>query len=86
MSFGNFFAGILIAAVGYLLIWKSEWLLNNFGRIGWAEKHLGSEGGSRLMYKLIGTIIIIAGFLKATNLSETFIKWVASAIFGAKIQ
>ena len=85
MSFVNFFVGILIALVGYLLIWKSNWLLNNFGRIGWAEKHLGSEGGSRLMYKLIGTIIIIAGFLHATNLGGAFVKWMAINIFGANI-
>jgi len=85
MSFGNFFVGLLIAAVGYLLVWKSNWLLNNFGRIGWAEEHLGSEGGSRLMYKLIGIIIIITGFLHATNLGGAFIKWVATSIFGAKI-
>ena len=85
MSFVNFFVGILIALVGYLLIWKSNWLLNNFGRIGWAEKHLGSEGGSRLMYKLIGTIIIIAGFLHATNLGGAFEKWMAINIFGANI-
>ena len=85
MSVGSFFAGILIAAVGYLLIWKSNWLLNNFGRVTWAEKHLGTSGGSRLMYKLIGLTIVISGFLYATNLGGAFIKWIATSIFGAKI-
>ncbi|MBT4209448.1 MAG: hypothetical protein HOE19_00825 [Candidatus Komeilibacteria bacterium] len=85
MSIGNFIVGLLIAGIGYLLVWKSNWLLNNFGRIGWAEAHLGTEGGSRLMYKLIGSIIIIAGFLHATNLGGIFIRWIASSIFGADI-
>lgn len=86
MNVGSFIGGILIAAVGYLLIWKSDWLMINFGRIGWAEKHLHTAGGSRLMYKIIGTIIIIAGFLKATALGGLFVKWVANSIFGANIQ
>ena len=85
MSIGNFIVGILIAAVGYLLVWKSNWLLNNFGRIGWAEAHLGTEGGSRLMYKLIGFIIIMIGFLHATNLGGTFINWIARSIFNVNV-
>jgi hypothetical protein len=85
MNFANFIQGLLIAAVGFLLVWKSNWLLNNFGRIGWAEQHLGSEGGSRLMYKLLGFIIIVAGFFYATNLGGIFIKWIANSLFGANI-
>jgi hypothetical protein len=59
--------------------------MNNFGRISWAEAHLGTEGGSRLLYKIIGFIIIIAGFLHATNLAGILIKWIATSLFGAKI-
>lgn len=85
MSFANFIQGILIAGVGFILVWKADWFMNNFGRIAWAEQHLGTEGGTRLMYKIIGTIIIIAGFMHATDLAGTFITWVATAIFGAQI-
>ena len=85
MEIGNFIQGLIIAALGFLLVWKSDWLMNNFGRIGWAEAHLGTEGGSRLMYKLIGFIVIIGGFLHATNLGNAFIKWVANTLFGANI-
>lgn len=85
MTFGNFIGGILIVGVGFLLVWKSDWLLNNMGRIDWAERHLGTEGGTRLMYKLIGIIIIIAGFLHATNLGAAFARWVATSIFGANL-
>lgn len=86
MSVGSFFGGLIIAAIGFVIVWKSDWLLNNMGRIDWADRHLGSEGGTRLMYKLIGIIIILAGFLQATNLGGVFIKWVITGIFGANIK
>ena len=86
MTVGGFILGLIIAAVGFLIVWKSEWLMMNFGRIGWADQHLGTEGGSRLAYKIIGTVIIIVGFLWATNLAGTFVRWVATSIFGANVQ
>jgi len=81
MTIGNFILGIIIAAIGFLLIWKSEWLLINFGRIGFAEQHLGTEGGSRLMYKLIGFIIIIIGLMYATDLTDNAIAWLVKTVF-----
>ncbi len=57
----NFFLGLLIVIGGFMIAWKSEWILNNFGRIAWAEEHLGLEGGTRLFYKLLGIIFIFLG-------------------------
>ncbi|MGB9609217.1 MAG: hypothetical protein ACPL3E_02465 [Minisyncoccia bacterium] len=54
--------GIGIVIGGYLVVWKSDWFLGNFGQVDWAEKHLGLEGGSRLFYKLIGICLIFLGF------------------------
>ncbi|MBU1202663.1 hypothetical protein KKH39_01305 [Patescibacteria group bacterium] len=85
MTFGNFILGLLIAVVGFIIVWQSNWLMINFGRIGWAEQHLGTEGGSRLFYKIIGAIIIITGFMWATDLTGIFVRWVATAIFGAQL-
>ncbi len=56
------FLGIGIVAVGFVFVWKTEWFLRNLGRVEWAEKHLGFEGGSRLFYKLMGIVIIFLGF------------------------
>ena len=53
MTFTQFILGMILATIGYLVVWKSEWLFVNFGGIGFAEKHLQMEGGSRLFYKLI---------------------------------
>jgi hypothetical protein len=58
----NFFIGLGLLLVGFLLIAKSEWFFRNFGRIDWAESHLGTEGGTRLFYKFLGILIIILGF------------------------
>ena len=59
MSIGKIILGLIIVGVGYLIVWKSEWILNNFGGVGFAEQHMQTAGGSRLFYKLIGTLLII---------------------------
>jgi hypothetical protein len=46
--------GIIAICIGFTLVWKTEAWLNFFGRVAWAERHLGTEGGSRIFYKFIG--------------------------------
>jgi hypothetical protein len=58
-----YIVGIILIAVGFVIIWKSNWLMDNMGRIEWAEAHLGSDGGTRMFYKLIGVAIILLSFL-----------------------
>lgn len=55
--------GLVFVLVGFVVVWKSEWFLTQFGRIPWAEEHLGTEGGTRLFYKLIGIAVILISFL-----------------------
>jgi len=59
----KYFIGIICIGIGFLIMWKADWIMNNFGRIAWAEEKLGMEGGTRLFYKLIGLAIIILSFL-----------------------
>lgn len=77
----RYFIGIFIVLIGSLLILKTEWFLENFGSIGWAEANLGTSGGSRLMYKLIGLIGIFIGFLLITNMFQGFIMGTLGKIF-----
>jgi hypothetical protein len=72
-------------AAGYLMVWKSDWLLRNIGSIPSAEKYLHTEGGSRLMYKLIGILLLLLGALHATNLLEDFIRGLVRLILGQEI-
>jgi hypothetical protein len=66
--------GIILIASGALIVIKTEFLLENFGRISWFEEKLGSSGGSRLGYKLIGLIFIFFGLLLVTGLFNGFME------------
>ncbi|OGY45538.1 MAG: hypothetical protein A2729_02000 [Candidatus Buchananbacteria bacterium RIFCSPHIGHO2_01_FULL_39_14] len=66
--FGRIIFGLIIAAIGAVVTIKAEWIYRNVGPIPSAEKYLGTEGGSRLAYKLIGILVTVVGFLVVTNL------------------
>lgn len=67
--------GIFLTIGGALMVVKSEWLLNNFGRLAWFEEKLGTEGGSRLGYKLIGLILLFVGIIMMTGSGNAFLSW-----------
>ena len=67
--------GLIILASGVFIVIKSEAMLNAFGRIAFFERYLGTEGGSRLGYKLLGLIAIFIGFLIMTNMIDGFLGW-----------
>lgn len=75
------FLGLVAIVIGFVIVWKTEVFLNFFGRVEWAEKHLGYEGGSRLFYKLIGLLIIIIGVFAATNLLGGIVLTVFKPLF-----
>lgn len=77
----RYFVGTLLLLAGTVMIFKTEWFLNNFGSISWAEEHLGTNGGSRLMYKLIGLVLIFFGMLFITNMIEGFLMGTIGKIF-----
>lgn len=77
----RFFLGLIFIAIGFLIIWKSEWLLNNFGRVDWAEQHLGSDGGTRIFWKLIGLGVIFLAMLYMFGMIEGIISAIFSPLF-----
>ncbi len=54
--------------VGTILVIKTEWFIQNFGTSTWAEEHMGTSGGTRLFYKLVGVAIILIAFLGISGL------------------
>lgn len=78
----KFIIGLLAVIVGVLFVIKSEWLVTNFGAIEWAEAHMGTSGGSRLMYKLIGIGLIILTLLILTNLAQEIFISIMGPTFG----
>ena len=69
-----------MAVVGALITIKSEKLLEFFGRIEFFENKLGTSGGSRLGYKLIGLLIFFLGVLTMTGLIGGFLGFVLSPL------
>lgn len=74
----KYILGIMVIAVGIFMIIKTEWIVENFGTSDWAEANMGTSGGSRLLYKLIGLALIFGSMMMMTGmLGEIFI-----SIFG----
>ena len=78
----KFVLGILGIVVGALFIIKTEWFIRNFGTNAWAEQHMGTSGGTRLMYKLVGLMIILVSILSVTGLLGTVVLAIFSPLFG----
>jgi len=62
--------GLIVIAVGFLMVWKTDVFLDFIGRIEFADRMFGFEGGSRLFFKLIGCLACFIGMLIATNLIQ----------------
>ena len=77
---GHIFLGIIITAAGVFLVIKTEWFVNNFGRIAWFEDKFGSEGGSRLGYKLVGLLAIFIGIVVMTGSGPDFMRWLLAPL------
>ena len=70
----RYLLGTFIAVIGTLIVLKTEWIIANFGASAWAEEKFGTSGGSRLMWKVIGIILIFVGFLFITNMIQGFLE------------
>ncbi|HLD81822.1 MAG TPA: hypothetical protein VJA22_01275 [Patescibacteria group bacterium] len=80
---GRIILGIVMTVVGVTMALKANWLYVQFGSIGFAEKYLGSSGGTRLFYKFLGIFLAFIGMLVMTNLHGSFIEWVFSPLIRA---
>lgn len=80
----SYIIGILAIALGVVLILKTEWFVENFGSSAWAEEHLGTEGGTRLMYKLIGLAMIALSIMGMTGMLGEIIIGTFGSLFGIR--
>lgn len=67
---------VFIAAliIGLVLMIYTEPLIRTFGKADWAEAKFGTMGGTYLLWKLIGIIIIIIGFLFMVGTLDGFFR------------
>lgn len=78
----RYILGIIGVALGVLLIIKTESIIQSFGTSAWAEQHMGTSGGTRLMYKLIGLAIVFIAMLGMTGLLGGVIVGIFGRLFG----
>lgn len=77
---GRIIGGLAAAAIGFVMVWKSNYFADNFGSISsWADTHLG---GMRSVYKILGCLILFISFLVITNLHVIFFRSVFGTLFG----
>jgi len=81
----HIFIGVVLVAIGFLLNWKTESIVQFTGYNDWAEQHLGTEGGTRLLTKLIGIAFIFFGMLAATNMYKGFLESTIGSLFGTRL-
>lgn len=70
--------GLFIIGIGVVFVMKTEWFMQNVGRIQWAEEKLGD---SRLFYKLLGILIVFIGLMLATNMLGGFLIGTVGKLF-----
>lgn len=79
---GRIFLGLLGIGLGILITIKSEWLINNVGSPGFAQKYLGTFGGGRLFWKLLGILIVALATLYMTGFLQNFLPNLLRGLFG----
>ncbi|MEK7546016.1 MAG: hypothetical protein AAB554_02965 [Patescibacteria group bacterium] len=78
---GRVIGGLLGAGLGFVMVWKANFFSETFGSLSsWADSHLG---GMRVVYKILGCIIMFISFLVITNLHVKFFVSVFGGLFGA---
>lgn len=54
---------ILGLIIGMMFLIYAEPIVRTFGKAAWAERHFRTLGGSYLIWKIVGLIIIVLTFL-----------------------
>ncbi len=80
----KYILALLAIALGFFLVAKTEWFVQNFGTSEWAESKLGTSGGTRLMYKGIGVIIIFLALMGLTGQLGGFVLAIFGGLFGVR--
>lgn len=80
----RYLISILAVALGALIVIKSEKIYNALGPVQWAEQKLGTSGGSRLFYKLIGIGIIFVSFFYMSGILQGIGYAIFGRLFGLK--
>ncbi len=75
--------GLLVMAIGFWMVWKTEIVFSWFGVIPFAEEKFG-DGGSRFFYKLLGIGTVFIGMFIATNIISDILLSIAKVLTHTK--
>src|SRR3972149_62900 len=82
MNLIQIISGLIAAALGALAVIYTEWIVQNLGYNEWAEAKMSMWGGSRMLYKIIGVLVVLGGLLYAFDLLDKFIFGLGKVFFG----
>lgn len=77
-TFLGFFIGLILMALGFLMVWKTNYFLQFLGDI---SVLFGAVGARWLSWKLLGIAFLLIGFLTAFGLFETFFALTIGRLF-----
>jgi len=80
----RYFWGIIFVLIGFAVMKYAFPLVNTFGKIPWAENNLGTAGGTYLLYKLAGLVLMILAFLYMFNALDFLLGPLAPVFQGAQ--
>lgn len=81
--FSRIIIGLLGISLGALITIKHDWFIRNFGYIATAERYLGTFGGTRLFYQLLGVVIALISTMFMTGVLQKVLLGVAKTLFGS---
>lgn len=71
--------GLIVMAIGFWMVLKTETVLSWFGEVPFAEDKFG-PGGSRFFYKLLGILVTFIGIFIATNIISDILESTARVL------
>ncbi|OGL66926.1 hypothetical protein A2856_00260 [Candidatus Uhrbacteria bacterium RIFCSPHIGHO2_01_FULL_63_20] len=66
--------GLIVAALGFMIVWKTEVVFGWVGPIDWAERKMGT----RMFLKFLGVGVAFVGIFIATNIVSDILGGFAS--------
>lgn len=78
MSIGLIFLGLILLALGFTMVWRTNVFLQWFGDLG---AMLGFINANWLSWKVLGMLFMVLGFLLATNLLQLFLQVTLGRLF-----
>jgi hypothetical protein len=70
MTIGSFLGGVLLMAIGFFMVYRTNVFEDSLGNLGDA---LGLMNANWLSWKLLGILFLIIGFLVAFSLLQLFL-------------